>query len=141
MRWNTFANTTFLGLLRSQMSPLSARRYVRHPSGRVAYLEALEPRQLLSGSAPSVLSVPVYTPLNTPYHFAVADFANQYSDLEGDPMQAIKITGAPNSGTLTLTVGSVSTLIDASAVPFTIPADQITGLTFTPENSTTNAVS
>src|SRR5262245_43057544 len=78
--------------------------------GRMLYLEALEARQLLSGSPPTLSIVVLPVSENGSLTFSAADFENQYTDLENDPLDSIEIVSLPQNGTLTLADAPVSAL-------------------------------
>src|SRR5262245_41957262 len=66
--------------------------------GRMLYLEALETRQLLSGSPPTLAGFGLVVSENGSLTFSAADFANHYTDPEGDPLDSIEIVSFPANG-------------------------------------------
>ncbi|MCL2641547.1 MAG: FKBP-type peptidyl-prolyl cis-trans isomerase, partial [Phycisphaerales bacterium] len=91
------------------MSRRSIVRSRRNSSRRLGYLESMEPRMLLSGSAPTVSDFSVDLAQSQPYQFTAGVFESLYSDPENDALASIRIIQLPTYGLLTLNGQSVHT--------------------------------
>ena len=136
-RCNTFANIPAIATgiftqscdLFSSAFGIRRRRRNAANRGRALYLEALEIRQLYSGSPPTVSIVSLGVSENGALTFSPASFQDHYTDPDNDPLDSIEFVSLPAHGALTLTVNGVDTAVDAFQV---IPVDQISNLKYSP---------
>ncbi len=126
--YDSSSPSTRMGVARRRRSGLAGRHAL--------YLESLEPRQLLSGSPPTVTSFSIFVAHNQQFVFTPALFANapDYTDPENDALDSVTIESLPISGTLTLTVNSVTTNINAGD---TIPASELADIAYVPNTDFT----
>ena len=139
MRRNIIAETSgFLTSFARELFGLfmpAFRRGRRSP--RSLYLEALECRQLLSGSPPTVVAVLLPVPTNGSLTLTAADFDNAYTDPENDPLDSVQFTGLPtdpsdpNFGKLTLTLNGTTAAVANNDI---IVASELPDLTYTPSS-------
>src|SRR4051794_31374552 len=139
----------------SRHASLLPRHALPHRGSRLlawaCTLQPLEPRIFLSGDSPEIKPVSRVFNLNTPIHLGVpdllysralhrnggtgitTDFFSAYVDPEGDPLQAIMITGSPQ-GSLSLAVEGITRRVYSGEI---ISRDEIPFLTYNPRTDFT----